>query len=89
MLEGGNLGSSLSNLVTVTANNTVTIPPGPIAKLKLTLAPKSGTFSGSFLHPVTHTVVKFQGAVLQLQDFGAGYFSGSNTTGSVTLTPVE
>jgi hypothetical protein len=88
-LGGGNLGAVLSNSVTVTTNNTVTILSGSVTNLTLKLVPKNGTFSGSFLHPVTHKSVKFQGAVLQLQDFGAGFFAGTNETGYVTLAPVE
>jgi hypothetical protein len=88
-LGGGNLGAVLSNSVIVATNNTVTILPGTVSNLTLKLAPKTGTFSGSFLHPVTHKAVKFQGTVLQLQDFGAGFFTGTNETGYVTITPVE
>ena len=88
-LGGGNLGAGLSNSVMVATNNTVTILPGTATNLTLKLAPKNGTFSGSFLHPVTHKAVKFQGTVLQLQDFGAGFFTGTNETGYVTITPVE
>jgi hypothetical protein len=88
-LGGGNLGAVLSDSVTVVTNNTVTILSGSVTNLTLKLAPKQGTFSGSFLHPVTHKTVKFQGAVLQLQDFGAGFFTGSNETGYVTLESVE
>jgi sugar lactone lactonase YvrE len=87
--DGGNLGGALSNTVTVTTNNTVTILSGNATNLTLKLAPKNGTFSGSFLHPATHKPAKFQGAVLQLQDFGAGFFIGTNATGFVTITPVE
>ena len=88
-LGGGNLGAVLSNSVMVATDNTVTILPGNVTKLTLKLAPKNGTFSGSFLPPGTRKAVKFQGAALQLQDFGAGFFTGTNETGYVTITPVE
>jgi hypothetical protein len=79
----------LSNAVTVATNNTVTILSGTVSNLTLKLAPTTGTFSGSFRQPVTHKVVDFKGAVLQLQDFGAGFFTGTNETGYVTITPAE
>jgi sugar lactone lactonase YvrE len=88
-LGGGNLGAVLSNAVTVATNNTVTILSGTVSNLTLKLAPTTGTFSGSFRQPVTHKVVDFKGAVLQLQDFGAGFFTGTNETGYVTITPAE
>jgi hypothetical protein len=86
---GGNLGSMLSNSVTVASDNSVTILSGGVTSLTLKLAPKNGTFSGTFLHPLTNKKVKFQGVVLQLQDFGAGFFTGANETGYVTISPVE
>ena len=88
-LGGGNLGAALSDSVMVATNNTVTILSGTVSNLTLKLAPKTGTFSGSFLPPGTRKAVKFQGVVLQSQDFGAGFFTGSNETGYVTITPVE
>ena len=86
---GGGLAGELSNLVTVASDNTVTILSGSVTGLTLKLAPKNGTLSGTFLHPVTKKKVKFQGAVLQSQDFGDGWFTGSNGTGYVTVSPVE
>jgi hypothetical protein len=88
-LGGGNLGAVLSNSVTAANDNTVTIVSGGATNLALKLAPKNGTFTGSFMHPVTHKTAKFSGVVLQLQDFGAGFFAGSNETGYVVLDPVE
>ncbi len=88
-IGGGDLGGPLSNAVTIVTNNTVTILSGTVTNLKLKVASKTGTFSGSFLQPVTHKTVKFQGIVLQLQDFGAGFFTGTNATGFVTITPTE
>ncbi|MGD0016199.1 MAG: NHL repeat-containing protein [Verrucomicrobiia bacterium] len=86
-LGGGNLGSALSNSVTVATNNTVTILAGGVTNLTLKLVPKSGAFTGGFTHPVTHKTAKFNGVVLQLQDFGAGLFTGTNETGYVALDP--
>ena len=89
VLGGGNLGAVLSNSMTVATDNTVTILSGDVTSMTLKLVPKKGTFSGKFLHPLTQKTVKFQGTVLQLQDFGAGYFAGSNETGFVAIAPVK
>jgi hypothetical protein len=86
-LGDGNLTGVLSNLVTVATNNTVTILSGNVTNLTFKLTPKTGLFSGGFRHPVTGKTTKFQGAVLQLQDFGAGYFLGTNQSGYVILEP--
>ena len=81
----GNLTGVLSNLVTVASNNTVTVLSGNVTNLTLKLTPKTGLFRGGFRHPVTGKTTKFQGVVLQLQNFGAGYFLGTNESGFVTF----
>ena len=89
-LGGGNIGAMLSNYVTVATNNTITIVSGGGAtNLTLKLTSKNGAFAGGFTHPVTHKTAKFSGIVLQSQNFGAGFFSGTNETGYVALDPVE
>ena len=75
----------LSNLVTVATNNAVTVLSGTVSNLTLKLTPKTGQFIGNFLHPVTGKAAKFQGAVLQLQTIGAGYFLGTNVSGNVMI----
>ena len=85
-LGDGNLTGVLSNLVTA-SDNTVTVLSGDITNLTLKLTPKTGLFGGSFLHPVTGRTAKFKGAVLQIQNFGSGYFLGTNQAGYVTLEP--
>ena len=83
----GNLTSVLTNLVTVAANNKVTPVSGGAAKLMLTITPKAGLFSGSFVHPVTSKAVKFSGELLESQEFGLGYFLGTDASGFVTFEP--
>ena len=83
----GNLTSVLTNLVTVAANNKVTPVSGGAAKLTLTITPKAGLFSGSFVHPVTSKAVKFSGELLESQEFGLGYFLGTDASGFVTFEP--
>jgi hypothetical protein len=87
-LGDGNLTGVLSNLVTVASNNTVTVLSGDVTNLTLKFTPKTGLFSGGFRHPATGKTTKFQAAVLQLQNFGAGYFLGTNESGYVTIEPV-
>jgi|GEM_PF-890524 len=88
-LGGGNISAALSNSVTVATNNTVTIVSGSVSNLTLKLTSKKGTFTGGFMHPVTHKTAKFSGVVLQSQNFGAGLFTGTNETGYVAIDPVE
>jgi len=57
------------------------------AKKPLTLQfnTASGLFSGSFLDPVSNTVRKFGGVVLQKRAIGAGSFFAGHASGSVVL----
>ena len=57
-------------------------------KPPLKLTPKTGQFSGSFLHPATGKKIKFGGLFLQPDKLGTGFFNGTNETGAVTIEPV-
>jgi hypothetical protein len=47
----------------------------------------TGAFSGAFIHPFTRESVEFNGAVLQSDALGFGFFLGPTRSGSVTITP--
>ena len=53
----------------------------------LTLNASTGAFSGTFIHPFTRELVEFNGAVLQSEALGLGFFVGPTRSGSVTITP--
>jgi plastocyanin len=87
--DGGNLGAALTNIVNLEPNNKVrnltTNQP-----LTMSIALPTGLFSGSV--KVDDGGVKktlaFKGAVLQRQNLGAGFFLGTNESGSVLLAPL-
>ena len=81
----GNLGAFASNTITLNTNDKTAICV--TNKLKLTITPKTGFFSGSFTNPATGKTLPFTGALLQKQNVGAGLFSGTNQTGFVTVEP--
>lgn len=81
----GNLSSFLSNSVTLDAANKLSPCVADKSKFKIALA--TGLFSGSFPNPTTHKATKFNGALLQKQNLGAGFFLGTNQSGFVTLAP--
>jgi len=85
VLAGGNLVSGIVDGVTVSSNNKVTSSTG--SKLKLTLKPAQGSFSGSVPDTRTGKKVKFNGVILQSQGFGSGYFLGSTESGYVYFGP--
>jgi hypothetical protein len=54
---------------------------------KLTVRTSSGLFHGSVINPETGKPITVNGIVLQNQNFGAGFFLGTNQSGSVLLSP--
>jgi hypothetical protein len=81
----GTLSSFLSNSVTLDVANKMSPCVADGFKLKMTAA--TGLFSGSFLNPASHKATKFNGALLQKQNLGAGFFLGTDQSGFVTLAP--
>jgi hypothetical protein len=54
---------------------------------KLTVTTSSGLFHGNVINPETGKPISVKGIVLQNQNIGAGYFLGTNQSGSAVLTP--
>jgi hypothetical protein len=85
ILAGCNWPSPSTNFVTVNTNNTITVASPNPRLLKLTITTSSGYLSGSVVDPLGRTNV-IKGALLQNQNQAAGFFLGTNQSGSVLLT---
>jgi hypothetical protein len=85
MVSDGGLAQTYTNLVTIMSNNKATNLAG--IKLTLTVSPKTGLFTGSFLNPETTKTVPINGVVLQKQNIGAGFFLSTNLSGQVYFDP--
>jgi hypothetical protein len=88
-LGGGNLGALLTSAILLTDRNKVTIHEPNPQKLSFSLAISSGSFKGSFIHPVTSRASALKGVLLQKHNLGAGFFSGTNQSGRVFFGEVE
>jgi hypothetical protein len=55
------------------------------AGLSLTFTLPSGLFKSAFLHPVSGQQPSFTGALVQTNDSGCGFFSGTYESGWVLL----
>jgi hypothetical protein len=78
--------------VTWASNNTITVPAsaGNTNGLVLTNAAKTGLISGSFVNPANaKQTIKVSGVVLQGRTSAAGYFPGTNQSGSFLLSPAD
>ncbi|MCX6854533.1 MAG: hypothetical protein NTV80_06465, partial [Verrucomicrobia bacterium] len=85
-LTGGPLMNTLTKALTV--NLTSITPPVDAEKLKLSIMPSTGAFSGSFVLPGTTKVLPFYGVLSDLPGLngsGAGYFFDGLKTGTITI----
>jgi hypothetical protein len=89
-LEGGDLPFAITNGVTISARDKITLTNSSdeTNKLKLTITKSTGVISGSFANPVNpKKTIKVNGVILQGQTNAQGYFLGTNQSGSFTLDP--
>jgi hypothetical protein len=86
VLDAAKIYNPLNNPIVATNGNTISFSQtGVVAKQKLTVVPKFGRFTGTFLNPITHKPAAVKGIVLQDQKYAAGYFINSNLSGRVVL----
>lgn len=90
LIDGGNLTATLTNRVQIVGTKADLLDGNP-SRITLKLAPKTGLFTGSFVHPATRKSVKTKGAWLQASETtpaqGGGWFQGSNESGYVEFLP--
>jgi hypothetical protein len=82
-LSAGNLSQVFTNFVTLETNNKVI----GTNKFTLTITTSSGLFKGTALSPDTGKPISFNGVILQKQNYGEGFFLGTNETGLVFFGP--
>jgi hypothetical protein len=85
VFAGGSLTEPLTNLVTLTSSNT-TMSLGP-QPLTMTITCSNGFFSGMVTLPGATGSTPFQGAVLQGQSYGSGFFRDGGQSGWLFLGP--
>jgi hypothetical protein len=85
-LRGGDLPEALVENVRLESGARIAQTRRAPSELVLSVAPATGLFSGSFIHPLTGRPAEVQGAVLQRQALGAGVFVGPTNTGRVSFT---
>ena len=84
-LTGGNLASDITSGITVSDLNKVT--EVGTNRFKITLDVKNGFFKGTVPNPQTGRAISLNGAILQKQFRGSGYFLGTNQSGAVVIGP--
>ena len=80
-LINGDLAESITNEVGLGI-----LPATASCTNKLTVMNASGMFHGTVINPATKKPIAVSGIVLQKQNYGAGYFLGTNQCGSMSLS---
>jgi hypothetical protein len=86
LLTGGGLGQSITNLFSLGPKNKV-VKGSATNNLTLAFTPSTGLFQGTVQNPLQpkSKAIPFSGVVLQNQNSGSGFFTGTNQTGTVSL----
>jgi hypothetical protein len=82
---GGGLVASISNNITISANNAVSFSANT-NHLSLTLNAAKGSFTGSFVNPVTRKQTALNGILIPENEAGYGYFLGASEGGGVLIS---
>jgi hypothetical protein len=88
ILEGGNLPFAITNGVTISASDQISLTNSvdETNKLILTINKTTGAISGSFANPgQPKQTIKVNGVILQGQTSAQGYFLGTNQSGAFLI----
>lgn len=94
-IDEGNIVNPIIKSATYDDSNKVIITTPGTDSVSLNINTKTGTFSGSFLHPVSSKRTPINGVLFQKQNIGVGSFLGSSIsgvtiqTGKVLLEPAQ
>jgi hypothetical protein len=83
-VSNGNLANSFIEGIALDSASKVT---STNATVKMTITTSTGLFKGTVADPVSGNTVSFNGVVLQQQNTGGGFFTGTTQTGRVTISP--
>ena len=87
-LDGGDLAFGITNQITLSPADTITVPHSAenTNKLTLTITKSTGVLSGSFANPSnSKDTIKVNGVLLQNQTKAQGYFLATNESGAFLL----
>jgi len=85
VVNGGGLATSIVSEVTIDSRGKVIDLSDN--GLKLNLKGPQGLFKGSVVDPTTTETIRFNGAILQKQSGGSGFFLGGDQSGKVVIGP--
>jgi hypothetical protein len=78
LVEGNLAAPGIGKVLTLATTNKATVAPAEDHKLRISIAPKTGAVSGTFVFPVTKKTVPIKGVILQNKiGKGVGVFIGT------------
>jgi hypothetical protein len=83
VLSGADLLEPVTNNLALNTYNQIAATSTSLRWLQVTANPTYGTFNGTFSHPVTKAMIRFDGAVNQGAGTGYGHFVSNGKIGSV------
>ena len=86
IFQNGGLEQPVTFPIQIAEDNDVKVMEDQGFRARVRISETTGTFSGTFYHPKGGRT-SFQGALLQLQNAGSGYFIGPEGTGQVIIRP--
>jgi hypothetical protein len=93
LLEGGGLSANLTNSILLATNNTITVVTNTVRNtnhLNLSIDKTHGIISGSFTNPTNaNQTISINGVLMQNLTNAAGYFLGTNQSGSFLLQAMQ
>ncbi len=85
-LSNGNLPAPISKSATLTANSSLIVQNPGTDKLRITLTPGTGIFSGTFFNVASNRTQALRGVVFQKQSIAAGLSLGTTGSSAVLVT---
>ncbi len=85
----GNLTSQVVQPATLNTANRVSVVQPILSDLEVAINPTTGTFSGSFTHPVSRAVSRLDGVIFRKANAGYGYFLGTSASGYTNFMPAQ
>ncbi|MBC8001910.1 MAG: hypothetical protein H7X97_04905, partial [Opitutaceae bacterium] len=82
-LTGGNMATQILESAIIGSDNKVAI--SGVSRPTMTVNLENGSFTGSFIHPITHLATPIKGVFLQDEAIAIGFFLGPSRSGAVVV----
>jgi uncharacterized repeat protein (TIGR02543 family) len=89
LLAEGGLSAPVMQVATLNRAGQLVFSGPVLPGLQAHINAVTGTYGGSFVHPVTHALSPIHGVLFQKQNAGFGFFVSAHESGSSSLSPAQ